>query len=83
MAKESAQQPAAAQAVAAVVDQPKSDDFGRNLQQQLPKFAVSWPKDNPSETATVAARDEIEAWAIFCDTIKKWPSPKSGKVEKQ
>jgi hypothetical protein len=28
------------------------------------------------------ARDELEAWAVFCDSIGHHPSPKGGKVSK-
>jgi len=33
------------------------------------KRIVTEPKE------TVSAKNENEAWAIFCDTIKAWPSP--------
>jgi hypothetical protein len=29
----------------------------------------------------VEAVDSLEAWALVCDGLKSWPSPKSGKVE--
>jgi hypothetical protein len=29
----------------------------------------------------VQAVDPLEAWALVCDGLKSWPSPKSGKVE--
>ena len=28
------------------------------------------------------ARDDLEAWAVFCDSIGHHPSPKGGKVAK-
>lgn len=43
-------------------------------------FKVTWPKQG-GEVAQVRARDANEAWAVFCDSKKVWPSPKSAKVE--
>ena len=45
--------------------------------EELPKFNVSWGEHK----AVIRARDSREAWALFCDSIKVWPSPKTGKVE--
>jgi hypothetical protein len=34
------------------------------------------------EIAVKGARDNLEAWAVFCDSIGHHPSPKGGSVEK-
>lgn len=41
-------------------------------------FNVSW-KGSP-EPRRVTAADENEAWALYCDGNKVWPSPKSRTV---
>ncbi len=40
-------------------------------------FLVSW---GDHENVKVRADNPREAWAIFCDTIKTWPNPKTGRV---
>ncbi len=40
-------------------------------------FIVSW---GDHENVKVRADNPREAWAIFCDTIKVWPNPKTGRV---
>ena len=32
------------------------------------------------ETFKQPGKDSREAWALFCDGRKKWPSPKSAKI---
>lgn len=32
------------------------------------------------ETHKQQAKDSREAWALFCDARKSWPSPKSAKI---
>ena len=39
----------------------------------LPRFRVSLN----GESMEVQARDEREAWALFCDSRRSWPGPKS------
>lgn len=42
------------------------------------RFRVTWHET----TAEVEAVNASEAWSYFCDRVlKKYPSPKSGKVE--
>lgn len=41
------------------------------------RFRVSWG----DEVGVVEADSELSAWAMFCDSIKRWPSPKARKVE--
>ena len=38
---------------------------------------VSGKRIQKTPTERVTAQNENEAWAIFCDTIKSWPSPHS------
>ena len=40
------------------------------------RFRVTWKDHN----GTFTARDESEAWAMFCDSIKTYPSPKCSKT---
>lgn len=40
------------------------------------KFEV----EHNNAKAVVYAADAREAWALHCDGIKSWPSPKTGKV---
>jgi len=40
------------------------------------KYRVSWGM----YTKDVKAKDSNEAWALFCDKIKEWPSPHHGLV---
>lgn len=53
----------------AAAEQPKIDE--------LPRFRVSWGQ----KSDVISARDKSEAWARFCDHMKVWPSPKTGKIE--
>lgn len=43
----------------------------------LGKYRVSWGE----HTGVIRAANSKEAWAHFCDKIKLYPSPKTGKVE--
>ncbi len=67
------------------VPRPESDSFNLSpAQRQMTKNAgraaefrdwnvTKFTKDGP-QTETVSARDESEAWAVFCDLLKSWPS---------
>lgn len=65
----SIEQPKPSPAQVSAAAQPRPDE--------LPKFKVSWG----DKSEVVNARDSSEAWAKFCDHVKVWPSPKTGKVE--
>ena len=41
-------------------------------------FLVSWAGDTAPQK--VVANDANEAWALYCDSNKKWPSPKSRTI---
>lgn len=41
-------------------------------------FLVSWTGD--TDPKKVTANDENEAWALYCDGVKKWPPPASRSI---
>lgn len=44
---------------------------------ELPRWRVSWGE----KSDVIRAANKPEAWALFCDAMKTWPSPKTGKIE--
>lgn len=65
--------------------QPKPSDGPVYQPGHLYEFQVTWPRaviDGVEKTSiTIVAPNSIDAWALFCDQIKKYPSPKSGEVK--
>lgn len=57
---------------------PPTDQFGRTADTLAngEDFVIEWA----DQKRTVRARDSIEAWAIFCESLKQSPSPKGGKA---
>lgn len=61
-------------------DDPKSAPI--EVRPQIEGDKAAYDVTHNGVTKRVAATNEREAWALFCDGEKSWPSPKSGKVVK-
>ena len=79
MAKTNSPFPQAA-ANAPDADDPKSAPI--EVRPQIEGDKAAFDVIHNGTTKRVVAANEREAWALFCDGMKSWPSPKSGTVVK-
>lgn len=66
----------------AVAEGPLTEEFPQGFTPEVTPTAGAkkFRVEHGDKSQTVLADDWRQAWAIFCDSIKSWPNPKTGKV---